>query len=65
MNKFVALLMKEKRPGMNGEMMTSTFFELYSVYIKKLGHLTSENIGPRFFKNTTYTHNPFIKVIKF
>ena len=36
MKKFVALLMMEKRPGMNGTMMTSTFFELYIVYIKKL-----------------------------
>ena len=37
MKKFVALLMKEKRPGMNGKMMTSTVFELYTGYIKKLG----------------------------
>ena len=37
MKKFVALLMREKRPGMNGKMMTPTFFELYTVYIKKLG----------------------------
>ena len=37
MKKFVALLMKEKRPGMNGKMMALTFFELYTVYIKKLG----------------------------
>ena len=37
MKKFVALLMKEKRPGMNGKMMTPTFFKLYTVYIKKLG----------------------------
>ena len=36
MKKFVALLMMEKRPGMNGIMMTLTFFELYIVYIKKL-----------------------------
>ena len=36
MKKFLALLMKEKRPGMNGKMMTLTFFELYTVYIKKL-----------------------------
>ena len=36
MKKFLALLMKEKRPRMNGKMMTLTFFELYTVYIKKL-----------------------------
>ena len=41
MKKFVALLMKEKRPEMNGKMMTPTFFELYSVYIKKLGQFFS------------------------
>ena len=28
---------KEKRPRMNGKMMTPIFFELYTVYIKKLG----------------------------
>ena len=33
MKKFVALLMREKRPGMNGKIMTPTFFELYAVYI--------------------------------
>ena len=33
--------MKEKRPGMNGKMMTPTFFDLYTVYIKKLGQLFS------------------------
>ena len=39
--KFVALLMKEKRPGMNGKMMTSIFFELYIVYMKKSGQFFS------------------------
>ena len=29
--------MREKRPGMNGKMMTPTFLELYAAYIKKLG----------------------------
>ena len=29
--------MREKQSGMNGKMMTTTFFELYTVYIKKLG----------------------------
>ena len=37
MKIFVALLMKEKQPGMNGKMMSPTFFGLYTVYIKKLG----------------------------
>ena len=37
MKKFVALLMREKWPEMNGKMMTPTFFELYTVYIKKGG----------------------------
>ena len=41
MKKFVALLMREKQPGMNGKMMTPTFFELYTVYIKKLGQFFS------------------------
>ena len=36
MKKFVALLTKEKRPRMNEKMMTPTFFELYTVFIKKL-----------------------------
>ena len=36
MKKFVALLMKEKRPGANGKIMTPTIFELYIVYIKKI-----------------------------
>ena len=34
MKKFVALLMKEKWPGMNGKMITPTFFELYTLYKK-------------------------------
>ena len=33
MKKFFALLMKEKQPGMNGKMITPTFFE--HMYIKK------------------------------
>ena len=37
MKKLVALLMKEKRSGANEKMMTATFFELYIVYIKKVG----------------------------
>ena len=37
MKKFVALLTKEKQPRMNGKMSTLTFYELYAVYIKKLG----------------------------
>ena len=41
MKKFVALLVKEKWPGMNGKMMTLTFFELYTVYIKTLGQFFS------------------------
>ena len=28
--------MKEKLPGVNGKMLTLTFFELYVVYIKKI-----------------------------
>ena len=58
MKKFVALLKGEKRPEMNGKMMTPSFFELYTVVLDL-------NIGLRFFKNTVYTHNPFNKVIKF
>ena len=34
MKKFIALVMKEKRPGMNMKMMTTAFFELYTVHIK-------------------------------
>ena len=30
MNKFVALLTKEKQQQMNGKIMTLTFFELYT-----------------------------------
>ena len=41
MKKFVALLTKEKRLRMNGKMMTVTFLELYTVYIKKLAQLNS------------------------
>ena len=41
MKKFVALLMKEKQPGMNGKVMTLTFFEFCTVYIKKLGQFFS------------------------
>ena len=37
MKKFVSLLMRKKLPGMNGKIMTPTFFELFTVYIKKLG----------------------------
>ena len=44
MKKFVALLMKEKRPGMNEKIMTLTFFELYTVYIKKLGQFFSHTL---------------------
>ena len=44
MKKFVALLMKEKRPGMNEKIMTATFFELYTVYIKKLGQFFSHTL---------------------
>ena len=36
MKNIVALLMREKWPRMNGKMMIPTFFELYTVYIKKL-----------------------------
>ena len=36
MNKFVALLTKEKWLRKNGKMMTLNFFKLYTVYIKKL-----------------------------
>ena len=28
--------MKEKRPGVNGKMLTPTFFELYVVHIQKI-----------------------------
>ena len=44
MKKFVALLMMEKRPEMNGTMMTLTFFELYIVYIKKLEQFFFHNL---------------------
>ena len=44
MKKFVALLMKEKWPGMNEKIMTPTFFELYTVYIKKLGQFFSHTL---------------------
>ena len=36
MKKFVALLTKEKQPRMNGKMLALAFFELYTVYIKKI-----------------------------
>ena len=38
MKKVIVLLMWEKQLGMNGKMITQTFFKLYTVYIKKLGH---------------------------
>ena len=44
MKKFVALLMREKWPRMNEKMMTPTFFEIYTVYIKKLGQFFSHNL---------------------
>ena len=34
MKKFVALLMKEKQPRMNGKMMTLAFFQLYTLSVK-------------------------------
>ena len=44
MKKFFVLLTKEKRPRMNEKMMTPTFFELYTVYIKKLGQFFSHTL---------------------
>ena len=41
MKKIVALLMREKQPGMNKKVMTPTFFDLYTVYTKKLGQFFS------------------------
>ena len=41
MKKFIAFLMREKQAGMNGKIMTPTFFELYTVYIKILGQFFS------------------------
>ena len=41
MKKFVALLTNQKKLWMNGNMMTFTFFELYIVYINKLGQIFS------------------------
>ena len=32
---------KEKRPGINGKIMTQMFCKLYTVYIKKLGQFFS------------------------
>ena len=38
MNKGICCITnKEKWPGINGKMMTQIFFELYTVYVKKLG----------------------------
>ena len=37
MKKFVELLTKEKRLRTHRKIMTLTFFELYAVYMKKLG----------------------------
>ena len=44
MKKFVALLMKKKWPGMNGKMMTPTFFELYTTYIDFTHHCMPNSI---------------------
>ena len=33
MKKFVALITKEKRPKINGKVMTATFFQLYTVRV--------------------------------
>ena len=41
MKKFVALQTNEKRLRMNEKMMTLTFFELYTVYLKKLPQFNS------------------------
>ena len=35
--KFLVIPTKEKHLRMNGKMMTLTFFELYTMHIKKLG----------------------------
>ena len=36
--------MREKWPRMNEKMMTPTFFEIYTVYIKKLGQFFSHTL---------------------
>ena len=44
--------MKEKWPGMNGKMMTLTFFELYTVCLKKSGQF--------FFHTLRAIHRPVV-----
>ena len=51
--------MKEKRPEMNGKMITPTLFKLYKMYIKKLGHFPPQTLlaiycsvaSYKYFKN--------------
>ena len=47
--KFVALLTKEKWPRMNGK-MTLTFFQFYTLYIKKLGQFFFHTLLANLFK---------------
>ena len=49
MKKFVALPTKEKRHRMNEKMITPTFFELYTVYLKKLGNSFPMLYSPYIF----------------
>ena len=50
MRKFVALLTKEKRSRMTGKMLTPTFCELYTVYIKKLEQFFFYTLLTNLFK---------------
>ena len=45
MNEEIRCITNEKKwPRMNEKMMTLTFFELYTVYIKKLGQFFSHTL---------------------
>ena len=46
MKKFFALLTNEKQPRMNEKMLALAFFELYTVYIKKLGQFFFHTLYP-------------------
>ena len=65
MKKFVALPRKEERSRINGKTMTLTFFELFKVYIQKLGqyffsYLLINLVKQRYISSILINLNKFI-----
>ena len=50
MKKFVALLTKEKWQRMNRDMLTLTFFKLFTVYLEELGQFFFHTLLANLFK---------------